>query len=179
MKRHLTFALAAVLAAAAHAQGSLTASLYIPASGDAEAMVAELAKKGFTETSGGKMEGMVDSKPYTAEIERTGGIPSSVILMEKDGTADAVLALAKYNAMVGFYKNSTDFTELEGNTVVQAGGSEACENRIMADGCHAEFFKVSRPQQYEQRVRFSVTRTRDSYRLVWSCCKEEAPDFLR
>lgn len=165
MKRRIfTIALLAMLTLTASAQNTTT-FLGIAVEGSKAEMTKKLLENGAVRGKNGLEISGIDDVPYLIKIHTNRGKVYRLSLIESKGTEDVSLAIAKYNALLDWYKNSPDYAEYEYNRPADGSDNLKYENYVHQGVYYAEFFQQSDPQLYNRRVGFQITDAFGDYRI--------------
>lgn len=166
MKRIIIITLTLVLALAMQAETTVT-FMGVPVKGRQESFKQQLLKKGCYTDKNNVLKGVVDGKLCTIIINTTEGKVANVTAIEDEPIADEYVAVARYNHLLDYYKNSPDYAEFEANTYPQAETPENIRKNISEEWYYyAEFFQKAEPQRFTKRMSFRLTDKYGNYRIV-------------
>lgn len=166
MKRIVTIALTLMLAITMQAETTVT-FMGVPVKGEQETFKQKLLKKGCYTDKNNVLKGVVDGTLCTIIINTADGKVVKVTAIEDEPITDENVAVARYNYLLDYYKNSSNYAEFEANTYAQAETPETVRKYIREEWYYyAEFFQKAEPQRFTKRMAFRLTDKYGSYRIV-------------
>ena len=166
MRRIFTLAIALMLVLAMQAETTVT-FMGVPVKGKQESFKQQLLKKGCYTDKNNVLKGVVDGTLCTIIINTTDGKVTNITAIEDESITDENVAVARYNYLLDYYKNSSDYAEFEANPYTQAETPENIRKNISEEWYYyAEFFQKSEPQRFTKRMAFRLTDKYGNYRIV-------------
>ena len=166
MKRIFTLAITLMLALTMQAETTV-AFMGVPVKGKQESFKQQLLKKGCYTDKNNVLKGVVDGTLCTIIINTTGDKVANVTAIEDEPITDENVAVARYNYLLDYYKNSSDYAEFEANPYTQAETPEKIRKNISEEWYYyAEFFQQAEPQRFTKRMAFRLTDKYGNYRIV-------------